>query len=87
MPLHDFECNYCDLIFEELHGNEEIVSCPHCKNIAQKLISKLADYTGQASRTIQYVTRKTAKDKQDSHLTKLSTDTTFLKNSIRSEGT
>ena len=80
MPLHDFYCHECHTVFEEIHKDGEVILC-ECSAPAFIIpICKLADYTGQASRTVQYVTRKSPI--QDSHIQKLTSDTSFLRNSI-----
>ena len=87
MPLHDCICNNpnCSQFnqeFEALHRHDEQVTCPSCNQIVSLLISPLADYTGQNSLTAQYVSRNAPKEMQDSHITKLRTDTSFLRKSI-----
>lgn len=83
-PLHDFNCVSCACEFEELcRTTDEEVVCPRCGSEAQlQPVSKLADYTGQASRTVQYVNRNAPKNLQDSHISKLTTDTSFLAKKI-----
>ena len=82
MPLHDFKCSFCCRTFEELrHGGEEVL-CPSCGSASQQLpVSLLADYTGQASKTVQYVTRNSPN--KDSHIHKLvDGDKSFLRRQI-----
>ena len=84
MPLHDFECGQCGCQFEELHKANEAVLCPYCGDVAKELVSPLADYTGQASLTVQYVTRNSPY--KDSHIQKLpNNDTGFLRKQITKE--
>lgn len=73
MPLYDFEC--C-IQFEELCKIDEDAFCPVCNKAAKKIVSRLADYTGINSMTVQYATN----DKTDSYITKLPVrvDNTFL---------
>ena len=82
MPLHDFYCKTCDRMFEELHKLNENAVCGACGGSCEVLVGKLADYTGQASKTVQYATRRSPI--KDSHIQKLSTgDTSFLRNGIK----
>lgn len=41
MPLYEFQCKSCGLIFEELvfHGNLKEVLCPKCLGHAEKVLS------------------------------------------------
>lgn len=82
MPLFDFECESCKHEFEDISKQDEVILCPVCEVPAKKLISRLADYTGLNSRTVQYATRRAPKEMQDSHLSKISSDTGFLRKSI-----
>ena len=75
MPLHDFECPQCQSVFEELHKANEPVFCS-CGTKAKQLISALADWTGLASMTVQYATRRSTVAK-DSHITATPKDTSF----------
>ena len=85
MPLHDYECHDCKFQFEELHHSYELVLCPVCDGHAKQLVSPLADYTGQTSKTVQYTTRKNPDSLRDSHLTKVDkNDTSFLRKPIGS---
>jgi putative FmdB family regulatory protein len=82
MPLHDFYCGSCRKEFEELHRVNEPVHCGACGSRCEVLVGRLADYTGQASKTVQYATRKSPI--KDSHIQKLSSgDTSFLRNGIK----
>lgn len=79
MPLYDYECSTCQIQFEELAKQEEIINCPQCQIPSIKIVSKLADYhDGLQSRTIQYVNRKSPYAKLESHLTKCPDSPSFL---------
>ena len=39
MPIFNFKCSNCDIIFEELARLDEIVDCPTCKNKSEKLFT------------------------------------------------
>lgn len=85
MPLHDFECESCKFEFEELHKMDELVPCPQCNSQTRLLVSNLADYSGLASKTVQYATRRAPEGMRDSHLQKLDKETSFLSKKITNQ--
>jgi len=43
MPIYEFICDRCEVSFEELVRNGEVVSCPHCSSTdVRRLLSRFA---------------------------------------------
>lgn len=44
MPLYEYECQHCHLIFESLHKMDEYLDgypCPTCEGFGKKIITKM----------------------------------------------
>lgn len=51
--LHDFKCKFCDFIFEDLiRKDDPLPKCKKCNCDSEKIIAKLADYTGARTRWV-----------------------------------
>jgi hypothetical protein len=81
LVLHDFKCNECLLVFEELHNHGEGVSCEKCgSSNTTQLISRLSDWTGVLSMNKQYAMRSAPEKYHDSHITKKPDERPFFNN-------
>ncbi len=40
MPIYEFQCPVCGMIFElHVHRDQKVAGCPHCWHVAKKIMS------------------------------------------------
>jgi hypothetical protein len=47
MPLYDFECPGCKVVWERLAKPEQVVTCDGCHQVATRLIARPASYLAE----------------------------------------